>query len=153
VVDIQGRVDAAIQRAVELQLRLLQREGELDLTRVAAVRTQAAELRAEHARLAAQRSRAAGNGGAPADDLQAQIEHLNQLTAQLEEALDSRGVIERAKGILMVVRRCSADEAFNLLRRQSQQDNVKLRLVAQRVVDSVEESAKLSRGPTGVSAG
>jgi AmiR/NasT family two-component response regulator len=69
-----------------------------------------------------------------------EVARLNGLVGQLETALEHRGVIERAKGILMVTRRCSADEAFNLLRRQSQHENVKLRLIAERVVDSVEQS-------------
>ena len=49
----------------------------------------------------------------------------------------SRAVIEQAKGILMAQRDCSADEAFDMLRRASQRENVKLRDVAQRIVGSV----------------
>ena len=58
------------------------------------------------------------------DELQCEIAHLERLRLQLEEALQSRGTIERAKGILMVLRRCTADEAFALLRKQSQHENV-----------------------------
>jgi hypothetical protein len=65
---------------------------------------------------------------------------LTAVTSQLESALETRGVIERAKGILMVARRCSAAEAFALLQRQSQHENVKLHAIARRVVDSVEQS-------------
>jgi AmiR/NasT family two-component response regulator len=39
-------------------------------------------------------------------------------------------VIDQAKGILMAVRRISADEAFTLLVEQSQRENVKLRDLA-----------------------
>jgi hypothetical protein len=46
--------------------------------------------------------------------------------AQLREALDSRDVIGQAKGILMQRRGISADDAFDLLRRTSQELNVKL---------------------------
>lgn len=46
--------------------------------------------------------------------------------AQLRRALDSRDVIGQAKGILMQRRGIGADEAFDLLRKTSQQLNVKL---------------------------
>jgi AmiR/NasT family two-component response regulator len=45
-------------------------------------------------------------------------------------------VIEQAKGILMAQQSCSADEAFNVLVKLSQQSNRKLREVAQALVDS-----------------
>ncbi|WP_245633648.1 GAF and ANTAR domain-containing protein [Amycolatopsis jejuensis] len=45
---------------------------------------------------------------------------------QLRRALDSRDVIGQAKGIIMARRGLDADEAFELLRRTSQQLNVKL---------------------------
>ncbi|HEU5474185.1 MAG TPA: ANTAR domain-containing protein [Actinophytocola sp.] len=50
--------------------------------------------------------------------------------AQLREALDSRDVIGQAKGILMVRRGISAEEAFEVLRHRSQELNVKLAEVA-----------------------
>ena len=59
------------------------------------------------------------------------------LAQQLEVALESRAVIEQAKGILMAQRDCSDDEAFDMLRRASQRENIKLREVAQRIVTSV----------------
>ncbi|MET0235661.1 MAG: ANTAR domain-containing protein [Kibdelosporangium sp.] len=46
--------------------------------------------------------------------------------AHLRQALESRDVIGQAKGILMHRRGISADEAFDLLRRTSQELNVKL---------------------------
>jgi AmiR/NasT family two-component response regulator len=49
---------------------------------------------------------------------------------QLREAMRSRAVIEQAKGILMARRRCSPDEAFDVLREVSQTNNTKLREVA-----------------------
>jgi hypothetical protein len=51
--------------------------------------------------------------------------------AQLRQALDSRDVIGQAKGILMHRRGISADDAFDLLRRTSQDLNVKLAELAQ----------------------
>lgn len=53
----------------------------------------------------------------------------------LNLALVSRATIEQAKGIIMATSRCSADEAFDLLRQQSQALNEKLRDVAAALVD------------------
>jgi GAF domain-containing protein len=56
-------------------------------------------------------------------------------TRQLESALESRAVIEQAKGILMARQGCSSDEAFDILRRASQRSNRKLRQIAQDLVE------------------
>jgi len=53
---------------------------------------------------------------------------------QLEEALGSRAEIEQAKGIIVGALRCTPDEAFDTLVRQSQQQNRKLRDVAAEIV-------------------
>lgn len=60
-----------------------------------------------------------------------------ELSLQLREALDSRAVIDQAKGILMEREHCEAQRAFDILRKVSQQTNRKLRDVALEVVDSV----------------
>jgi transcriptional regulator with GAF, ATPase, and Fis domain len=52
----------------------------------------------------------------------------------LAAALLSRATIEQAKGIVMATTGCGADEAFNLLREQSQTENRKLRDIAAEVV-------------------
>lgn len=57
-----------------------------------------------------------------------------ELTQQLQDALRSRAVIEQAKGVLMAREHLDAEEAFDLLRRLSQQENRKLREVARRLV-------------------
>jgi GAF domain-containing protein len=62
-----------------------------------------------------------------------------ELAEQLRTALDSRGVIDQAKGILMDRHRIDADQAFEMLRRASQDLNRKLRDVAQALVDSVSQ--------------
>ncbi|WIY00827.1 GAF and ANTAR domain-containing protein [Amycolatopsis mongoliensis] len=49
---------------------------------------------------------------------------------QLSAALTSRAVIDQAKGILMALHRIPADDAFKLLVKASQEQNVKLREVA-----------------------
>lgn len=56
------------------------------------------------------------------------------LAQQLQSALESRAVIEQAKGVIMSNMGCTADEAFDLLRQQSQAENVKLRDVAAEIV-------------------
>jgi GAF domain-containing protein len=53
---------------------------------------------------------------------------------QLAEAMKSRAAIEQAKGILMASRHCTADEAFAILVRLSQQSHRKLREVASTLV-------------------
>ena len=58
------------------------------------------------------------------------------LGQQLDEAMRTRAVIEQAKGMLMARSPAlTADEAFDVLRRASQRENVKLRTIAARLVD------------------
>lgn len=56
---------------------------------------------------------------------------------QLETALVSRAVIDQAKGALMAVHACSAEEAFRMLTERSQHDNVKLREVAKNLLAAI----------------
>ena len=56
----------------------------------------------------------------------------------LEVALDSRGVIDQAKGILMERFKLTADLAFQALARLSMERNVRLREVAERLVRTGE---------------
>ncbi len=51
-------------------------------------------------------------------------------------AMESRAVIEQAKGVLMAQRRVDPDSAFELLREASQRYNRKLREIAQGIVDA-----------------
>jgi AmiR/NasT family two-component response regulator len=58
-----------------------------------------------------------------------------ELGEQLTAAMQSRAIIEQAKGILMGQSPdLDADGAFAVLRRASQRENVKLRDIAQRIV-------------------
>ena len=57
--------------------------------------------------------------------------------ARLLARLDSMPVVEQAKGILMAQNRCGPDEAFDLLRRASQRANVKVSVLAARMVEQV----------------
>lgn len=56
------------------------------------------------------------------------------LSERLGEAMRTRAVIEQAKGILMGAQRCGEDDAFDILVRASQRENIKLRDIAQRIV-------------------
>ena len=58
-----------------------------------------------------------------------------QVAEQLQTAMRSRAIIEQAKGILMGQRRCSSQQAFDILVGLSQDTNRKLRDVAQALVD------------------
>lgn len=57
------------------------------------------------------------------------------LAQQLESAMEYRAVIEQAKGILMAQRRCSPEEAFDVLVRLSQESHRKLRDIARMLVE------------------
>ncbi|MFD9093110.1 ANTAR domain-containing protein [Streptomyces collinus] len=55
--------------------------------------------------------------------------------AQLEQAVSTRHTIGEAMGILMGSRRLTEDQAFDVLRRYSQEHNVKLREVARQICE------------------
>ena len=71
----------------------------------------------------------AAQGGAAVDNA-AVFQTSQRMIANLHAALQSRAVIEQAKGILHARLGVSPDEAFTLLSRRSQQTNRKLRAVA-----------------------
>lgn len=56
------------------------------------------------------------------------------LAAQLEQAMGSRAVIEQAKGVLMGLRGITEHDAFEIIRTESQNRNVKVRDLAERIV-------------------
>ena len=60
-----------------------------------------------------------------------------QMSEDLHEALTSRAVIDQATGIIMAQQRCGAAAAFDILRRASQNRNVKLRQLAAEIVSQV----------------
>lgn len=59
------------------------------------------------------------------------------LTEQLRASLSSRAVIDQATGVIMAQQRCTAAEAFALLRAASQSRNVKVHEIADQIVTSV----------------
>ena len=65
------------------------------------------------------------------------LEGARRLAGQLEQAMASRAVIEQAKGVIMAMRGLPESEAFEVLRKTSQDRNVKVRTLAQQVVTGV----------------
>jgi AmiR/NasT family two-component response regulator len=79
-----------------------------------------------------------------------QIERLQEVAAsllernrQLEEALESRIVIEQAKGVLAERYRLEIDAAFELLRRASRNNRMRIHELAAAVVRSRETPAEI----------
>jgi hypothetical protein len=72
----------------------------------------------------------------------AQLGALREYANQIEQALRTRPTIEQAKGILMAVHGWNDDEAFAQLVRQSQKTNVKLRSVAEQLVQQSRHAAR-----------
>jgi transcriptional regulator with GAF, ATPase, and Fis domain len=66
----------------------------------------------------------------------AEYARLEEHNTHLSIAMESRAVIEQAKGIIMGRERCTADDAFEILRRVSQAQQTKLHAVAQAIVDA-----------------
>ncbi|HEY3868223.1 MAG TPA: GAF and ANTAR domain-containing protein [Actinocrinis sp.] len=66
---------------------------------------------------------------------------------QLDDAMRSRSVIDQAIGILMAQRRCTAGQAFEVLRQASQHRNRKLRQVATDIIVNV--TGQPPQAPTG----
>jgi len=62
----------------------------------------------------------------------------------LERALETRGVIDQAKGILMARTGTDADQAFESLRRASQRSNRKVFDLAQEIVESTKRHVPVS---------
>lgn len=62
------------------------------------------------------------------------VERLQEEVQQLQQAIESRPIIDQARGILMAVEACTAEQAWAALREASQHTNTKLRDVAEAVV-------------------
>jgi GAF domain-containing protein len=62
-----------------------------------------------------------------------------QYGEQMHEAMASRAIIEQAKGVIMAQSRCDAERAFEILRQASMGRNVKLRDIAQGLVQGMSE--------------
>lgn len=67
-------------------------------------------------------------------------QRLTTLVDQLEEALHGRAIIERAKGVMMARLEVDEQQAFDLLAKQSQHENRKLRDVATTFLEDLGRS-------------
>ena len=65
------------------------------------------------------------------------LDGVQRLAGQLEQAMASRAVIEQAKGVIMAMRGVPEHEAFEVLRKTSQDRNIKVRELAQQIVTGV----------------
>jgi GAF domain-containing protein len=69
--------------------------------------------------------------------LAVRIADRTEMSEHLQTALVSRAVIDQALGIVMGQNRCTSDEAFEVLRRISQNRNIKLRDIAAEMITAV----------------
>jgi AmiR/NasT family two-component response regulator len=74
-----------------------------------------------------------------------EIAELRERTRQLEHALESRIVIEQAKGMLAARHGLSIQDAFEVLRRGARSTRVRIHDLAARVVDEPETPPEITR--------
>ena len=84
---------------------------------------------------------AEADGPGPVDESEL-AEHRREVYEAVRDIAERRAIIEQAKGMLMFIYGVDADAAFDLLRWQSQQHNVKLRLVAEQIAKDLAELAR-----------
>lgn len=65
-----------------------------------------------------------------------EMQKLRDQVDTLQETLESRKVIERAKGILMQRRQLSEDEAYDLMRQRARERHCKVKDIAQAIVEA-----------------
>jgi hypothetical protein len=107
----------------------------------AVIRARAARARSDASRI---RETSAEMHDASAEQM---LAAMRSEVMQMRQALQTRATIEQAKGIVMARYGLSADSAWGYLVRSSQQRNIKLRDLAEDLVDSVAQ-----RDPDGQSA-
>lgn len=79
----------------------------------------------------------AAGAGAGADEPSDRWEALLEENRQLREALDSRGAIERAKGVLMGRYGCTEQDAFTLLATAARRQHRRVRLIAHDLLSGI----------------
>lgn len=92
-----------------------------------------------HTFTATEISRATAFAGQASGALSLATRQANQtvLEGQLRDALASRAVIDQALGLIMGQQRCTADQAFHILRQASQHRNIKLHTIAAEIIESL----------------
>jgi response regulator NasT len=66
------------------------------------------------------------------------MEALRSKVSELEESLESRKMVERAKGILMQRLRLGEREAYERLRQRARDKRVKMKDIAQAIIEAEE---------------
>lgn len=84
----------------------------------------------------------------PAIELQT-LEHAQQRTQQLQQALTSRIVIEQAKGVLAERFGLTLDQAFDLLRSSARSNRQSIHKLASEIVDGSETPGSVIRALAG----
>lgn len=77
----------------------------------------------------------------PDTDQLTELVQLRVQNAQLMLALETRAVIDQARGMVMSLAPCTGDKAWDLLVGVSQHCNIKLRVVAAALVATTEDKA------------
>jgi ANTAR domain len=85
-------------------------------------------------------------GGTGAQDAGADVERLRDEVAGLRRAMETRGQIEQAKGVLMQRHGWTAEQAFRHLVRLSQHSNIRLATLAELVVAEVASPRSVEPG-------
>ena len=68
----------------------------------------------------------------------ADLDECHDEVADLRAALETRPVIDQAKGLLIAEHGCSPDEAFDMIATASQRNNRKVRDIARAMVDGAQ---------------
>ena len=68
----------------------------------------------------------------------ADLDECHDEVADLRAALETRPVIDQAKGMLIAEHGCSPDEAFDMISAASQRNNRKVRDLARAMVDGAQ---------------
>lgn len=118
-------------RAIQDQLAEVRERASVLTDRVREVRQHTAEVRSTR--------RVSCNHAEQVADLQQAVEALEHELDGLHTAMQTRGVIEQAKGMLMIRHHCDAETAFETLVHLSQTSHRKLVDVAQAMVTTWAE--------------
>ncbi|MGW7051523.1 GAF and ANTAR domain-containing protein [Streptomyces sp. NPDC054887] len=86
--------------------------------------------------------------GTGAIALAQRISDAQEFAADLRTAMESRSVIDQALGVIMSQQRCTAREAFDILRTASQHRNMKLRDLCAELMTSITGSPRAAEGTT-----
>ncbi|GGW38688.1 hypothetical protein GCM10010503_13590 [Streptomyces lucensis JCM 4490] len=98
-------------------------------------------------RTALPRASAVRTASAVVQERAEEVESLRLEIEQLRHAIDSRPLIDQARGILMAAHACTSDQAWDILREASQRTNLKLRQVAAAVTASAVPEGPAPPGP------